>query len=172
MVRFVAAGLPVLHVAAIVAPAMVLAGAARKGGLPWAHGLDLLAVSAAVGLTHAALVRRRIRTASEDQRAACIASANGLVVVALLTTAGLFLGLGGLAPEHAAAVNKGWHVVAAWGCLQVAAVLLSTWSRQRIAAWLRRDGARRGAPNERPGNSPSEPGRSPAARYIELPSHR
>lgn len=131
-----------LHVVVAVAPAAVLAAVARKGGLPQAHGLDLLAVSIVLGGLHASIVWHRLRT---ERRAgvrfvdACIAALHALVVLAAAVTALLFLVLGGFAPEHAAIVNRGWEVLWLWTGLLVVAIAISELARTAVLRSLQRD---------------------------------
>lgn len=127
-----------LHLVAIVGPAVVLAAAARKGGLPGAHGIDLVAASGLLGLAHGATVWHRLqREFSRDAfRDTCIAALDALVVLALLSTGLLFALLGGLAPEHAAIVNRGWPIIAVWVAVQVVAVGLAELVRTGILRWL------------------------------------
>lgn len=129
-----------LHVAVLVAPAAMLALAANKGGMPAAHGWDLVAASTAVGLVHGRTVARRLRRElrrSARPLDAWIAAGNGLIVLAAFATALFFLLLGGYAPELAAAVNKGWHVLVAWTILQLVAVAVAEATHRELFRWLR-----------------------------------
>lgn len=131
-----------LHVAIAAAPAVVLAVVARKGGLTGAHGLDLVAVSVALGALHGSIVWRRLRT---ERRAgvrfvdAWIAELHALVVLAASVTALFFLVLGGFAPEHAAIVNRGWEVVWLWMGVLVAAIAVAELTRSASLRWLQRE---------------------------------
>lgn len=131
-----------LHVVVAVAPAAVLAAAARKGGLPELHGFDLLAVSVVLGGLHASIVWHRLRT---EHRAgvrfvdACIAALHALVVLAASVTLLLFVVLGGFAPEHAAIVNRGWEVLWLWTGLLVLAIAISELARSAVLRALQRD---------------------------------
>lgn len=131
-----------LHVVVAVAPAAVLAAAARKGGLPSLHGFDLLAVSLLLGGLHASIVWHRLRA---EHRAgvrfvdACIAGLHALVVLAAAVTLLLFTVLGGFAPEHAAIVNRGWEVVWLWTGLLVLAIAISELARSAVLRSLQRD---------------------------------
>ena len=136
-----------LHVAVMTVPAAVVAVAADKGGLPDAHGLDLVAVSVLLGGAHAGIVWRRLR--DELRRGVAFASAliaeyNALVVLALMATGLLIVVLGGLAPEHSAMVNKGWPVVGLWGAVLLGAIVAAEVSRTLVLRWLcRADDERR-----------------------------
>lgn len=139
------AAFSLLHVVVIVAPAAMLAAAAHKGGLPSAHGIDLLLASGLIGGAHAVLVWRRLRAefrAGVAFRNAYIAAFDALVVLALLSTGLFFVVLGGFAPEHAAIVNQGWPVVGLWVLVQLAAVGVAELVRTAVVRWLT-EGARR-----------------------------
>ena len=129
-----------LHLAVLVAPALTLAAAADKGGLPSAHGLDLVAASTVLGAFHAVTVQRRLRReywAGIAFANACTAAFDALVVLAMLATGLLFAVLGGLAPQHAAIVNQGWHVVVLWIGIQALAIGVSELVRTAVVRWLR-----------------------------------
>lgn len=128
-----------LHVAVLVGPAAVLAITADKGGLPDAHGLDLLAGSTVLGALHGFTVWRRLRNEFRHGVAfvdAWLAAANALVVLALAATTLLFVALGGLAPEHTAILNKGWHILATWLLVQLVAIGLAEAARTGVLRWL------------------------------------
>lgn len=128
-----------LHVVVLLVPAALIAGAARKGGLPAADGIDLVLASGLVGGLHATLVWRHLRNEYRRGiafRNAYLAAFDALVVLALASTGLLFVILGGLAPEHAAIVNKGWPVVGLWVVVQVAAVGLAELTRTAVLRWL------------------------------------
>ncbi len=128
-----------LHVAVVVAPAVVLAIAARKGGLPGAHGFDLVLASAALAAFHARTVWRRLvdelRHGAQAVEA-WIAAGNGLVVLGISATAMLFVVLGALAPRYAPIINKGWHVLLVWTVLQLGAVALAEATHRFVFRWL------------------------------------
>ena len=135
-----------LHVVVAAAPAAVLAAVARKGGLPDAHGFDLLAASVVLGGIHGSIVWRRLRT---ERRSgvrfadAWIAEVDALVVLAASVTGLLYVVLGGFAPEHAAIVNRGWEVVWLWIGVLVAAITAAELARTAVLRWLQRDSASR-----------------------------
>jgi hypothetical protein len=138
----VRAGLAVfaaLDLMVIVAPSVVIAVAARKGGLPGAHGLDLVIASAVLGAAHAWFVSTRLRR--ELRHGArindeIIAAFNSLVVLALGATGLFILVLGGFAPEHAALINRGWPTLGLWSGVTLAAVLLAEIARSQTLRWL------------------------------------
>lgn len=131
-----------LHVVVAAAPAAVLAAGARKGGLPGAHGLDLLAVSIVLGALHGSIVWHRLRT---ERRAGVrfvdvwIAEIHALVVLAASVTALLMLVLGGFAPEHAAIVNRGWEVLWLWTGLLLVAIAIAELARSAVLRSLQKD---------------------------------
>lgn len=131
-----------LDFSVIVAPSLVLAGAAQKGGLAGAHGLDLLVVGALLGSFHAALVWNRLRhQLLHHARTAdvLIATLNATVVLALATTTLLIVVLGGFAPQHAVLVNRGWPVVALWIGVHLTAMALAELTRTQVLRWLDRE---------------------------------
>lgn len=134
------------HVLVATAPAAVLAVVADKGGLAWAHGLDLVAVSLVLGGVHGTIVWRRLRA---ERRAgvrfanACIAELNALAVLAAAVTGLLFVVLGGFAPEHAAIVNRGWQVIWLWAGILVAAIAIAELGRTAVLRWLEAEDAPR-----------------------------
>lgn len=130
----------VLHLVVVLVPAVMLAAAADKGGLPTAHGLDVVLASGLIGGVHAALTWRRLRAefcAGVGFRNAYLAAFDALVVLALLATGLLFVVLGGLAPQHAAIVNNGWPVLGLWVLVQITAVALAELVRTVALRWLR-----------------------------------
>lgn len=139
MLAFALALFSVLHVVAATLPAVVLAVVAEKGGLPTAHGLDLVAVSAALGLVHAIVVWKRLTTELRRGIAfldAFIAEFDALVVLALLATGLLIVVLGGLAPEHSALVNQGWPVIGLWAVVLFTAIGVAELTRTAVLRWL------------------------------------
>lgn len=131
-----------LHVVVLAAPAVVLAGAAEKGGLPGAYGIDLVVASGIIGAIHAVIVWRRLwheLGGGVSFRRTCISALDALVVLAMLSTGLLFLVLGGFAPQHAAMVNQGWPVLLLWIGVQLAAVALAELTRVGVLRWLSSD---------------------------------
>ena len=128
-----------LDLLVVAAPSVVLALAARKGGLPGAHGIDLMIASAVLGAAHAWFVTARLRRelrhgARIDDE--IIATFNSLVVLALGATMLFILVLGGFAPEHAALINRGWPTLGLWIGVTLAAVVLAEITRSQILRWL------------------------------------
>lgn len=128
----------VAHVAALVAPAAVLAVTADKGGLPRFGGYDLLAASVVVGVVHAVVVAVRLRRAQREVGLtnALIAGLDGLLVVALLASGLLFLVLGAQGPFGMVLLNAGMPLLVLWGVVQVVAVLLGEAAQHAVARWL------------------------------------
>lgn len=143
--RALTVALPVfatLHLVVVAAPAVVLAAAARKGGLAWAHGIDLLAISILLGALHGSIVWRRLRAERRAGRRfvdVWIAELHALVVLAAAVTALLYLVLGGFAPQHAAIVNRGWEVLWLWAGLLLVAIAIAELTRSVALRWLQRD---------------------------------
>lgn len=128
-----------LHVMVAMLPATVLAVAADKGGLPDAHGVDLLLASAVVGVAHAVVVRRRLLSELREGTTfldAMLAEFNALVVLAVAATGLFFVVLGGLASEHSAMVNQGWPVIGLWVSVLLGAVVVAELVRTGVLRWL------------------------------------
>lgn len=139
-----AAGYAIVDFAVIVGPAVVLATAARKGGLPGIHGVDLLVASAVVGGIHAGVAFARL---TDEARAAArgvdvwIAAVDALVVLGLVGSLLLVAVLGGFAEHHAVLVNRGWPVVLLWTGVQLVAVVLAEAAGRFVFRWLEPDRA-------------------------------
>ena len=128
-----------LHLLVIAGPAVVLALAADKGGLPQWHGLDLVVVSLVIGVAHALLVEHRLDIELREvdvSRDAFIAAFNALVVLAMINTGLIMAVLGAFAPEHAAFVNNGWPVLLLWTLILLGAVMAAETTRSLILRWL------------------------------------
>jgi hypothetical protein len=141
-VRAGAVAYAVADVAVLVAPSVVLALEARKGGISGFHGLDLVVVSGVVGVVHAIVVVRRllgeVRTAVRPLDV-WIAATDSLVVLAIAVNVLLIAVLGGFAEQHAVLVNRGWWVVWLWVGVQGAAVAVAEGTGRVVFAWLERD---------------------------------
>lgn len=128
-----------LDLAVIVAPSVVLAFAAHKGGLPGAHGADLVIASGLIGSAHALIVWfrmwRELRIGHRIANA-WIAAFDALVVLALTVTLLLIVVLGGFAPQHAVLINRGWPVLGLWVLVQLAAVAMAELTRSVVLRWL------------------------------------
>lgn len=133
--------LAVAHLAALVAPAAILAATANKGGLAGLGGYDLLVASTAIGIVHAAVVAVRLRQAHQrvGLTDALLAGVDGLLVVALLATGLLLVVLGAQGPWGAVLVNEGVPLLALWVAIQVVAVLVGEAVQRGVARWLDRD---------------------------------
>lgn len=152
--RLAAVAYAVADLAVIMAPSIVLAVTAHKGGLTTLHGLDLVLASAVIGMAHAVVAYLRL---VDEARVAArrldiwIAAVDALVVLALGATLLLIAVLGGFAEAHAVLVNRGWPVVWLWVGVQVVAVALSEAAGRLVFRWLE------GAVPERTTGSSVEP---------------
>lgn len=127
--------------AIVMAPSLVLAFTAHKGGLPQSHGLDLVVASGILGLGHAAVAF--VRLTNEALLAArgidvWIAALDALVVLALGGTLLLLAVLGAFAEQHAALINRGWSLVWLWVGVQVVAMALAELAGRTVFRWLER----------------------------------
>lgn len=156
-----------LDAGVILAPSLVLAGAAQTGGLPDSHGLDLVGASAVIASVHAGVVWRRLRREVDEAGRVVdvwIAALDSVVVLAIGATLLLLLILGGFAEQHAALVNQGWPVLGLWIGVQALAVAIGEVSGRAVFRWLepRSPGPPSGSPRRRGGRR-SRPRGSPAA---------
>lgn len=137
----VAVLLALAHLGALLAPAVILAATADKGGLPGLGGHDLLIASAVLGLGHAGVVGVRLRRAqrSVGLTNALLAGVDGLLVVALLATGLLFVVLGAQGPVGAVLINQGVPLLGLWVAVQLVAVVLGEGVQRWVARWLARD---------------------------------
>lgn len=127
--------------AVLMAPSVVLASTADKGGIGGLHGFDLLLASAVVATLHGALVFTRLsrrRGAAARHLDLWIATFDGIVVLALSSTLLLVGVLGGFADTHAVLVNRGWWVVWLWLGVQLLAVALAEVTGRAVLRWLQR----------------------------------
>lgn len=148
--RLLAVGVAAAHVGVLVAPTLILAAAADKGGVPDRDGTVLLTASLGVGIVSgSAAARHLVVQRVDDVRDVVIASLDALVVLALGATGLLFLALGAYEPAAPILVNRGWPVVATWVLAQGAAAALAEATRAAVLRWLGRD-ARTDHPPHRP----------------------
>lgn len=140
-IRLAAAAYAAIDVAVLMAPSVVLAVEARKGGLSGSHGVDLVLASAAVGAVHAGIAFSRL---IDESRAAArrldvwIAALDALVVLALGATLLLVIVLGGFADQHDVLISQGWSVVWLWIGVLGGAVVLAELSGRFLFRWLER----------------------------------
>jgi hypothetical protein len=131
----------------VLAPSLVLAGAAHQGGLPDSHGIDLVVASAIIGAVHAVVVWNRLNDETRHAHRIVdvwISEFDSLVVLALGATMLLVAVLGGFAEQHAVLVNNGWPVIVLWFGVQSAAVVISEITGRVVFWWLEeRDAAAR-----------------------------
>lgn len=140
----------VAHVGVLVAPAAVLAAAADKGGIPDRDGRVLFVTSVVVGLLSGAMAAHHLRVrrgARREARDAFIAALDALVVLALGSTAILFLALGAYEPAAPLLVNRGWPVLATWALAQLVSAALAELTRAGVARWLASEPRGRGPVN-------------------------
>ncbi|TFV57720.1 hypothetical protein E4P41_14125 [Geodermatophilus sp. DF01-2] len=147
-VRLAAGGYGLVVALVVLAPALVLRAAARRGGIPADGTADVLAVSAAVGAVAAVLAWRGVlRTGHGGRWGAALAglgvlapAAVGLPTLALRTAAWL----------PADVTTRPWLAPAVWGAGLVVAVLAGAGTQRAVGRWLARGRAtaidRRGAP--------------------------
>lgn len=143
-----ALGYAAVDVAVVMAPSLVLALAANKGGLEDSHGIDLVVASAAVGVPHAAVAFRRLVAERRSAKAALdvwVAAVDALAVLGVGSTLLLIVVLGGFADAHAVLVNRGWSVVWLWLGVQLIAVGLAELTARLTFRWLERGADLNGA---------------------------
>lgn len=129
-----------LVVGAVVAPAVVLDASTARGGASRQAGLDLLVVSAAVGLPYAAFLADRLRASPPSTGETVdtwLSAVHGLVVLALAASALPAAALHASARLHARVVDAEWPVLLAWAGLVGTAVLLGEGTRRLSLRWLR-----------------------------------
>lgn len=126
--------------AVILAPALVVYSAGRRGGgLAPAHGSDLLVAGTLLGALHAALAWRWLRAHHRSAVRwvdAWIAAVNALVLLALAATLLLVAVLVGFAEQHAVLASRGHPVVALWIGVQFVAVMLAAATGRQVFRWL------------------------------------
>lgn len=135
-----AAVLAITHVAVLMAPAILLAAAAEKGGVADLHGVALLVASGALGALYGITIWGRLRRSARRGSTVdtLIATFDGLVVLALGATLLLFAALGAYAPTATVMINEGWPLVGLWLVVQLVAVGLAELTRRGVSRWLRR----------------------------------
>jgi hypothetical protein len=129
-----------LVVGAVVAPAVVFDASTARGGASRQAGLDLLVVSAAVGLPYAAFLQDRLRAASgagEGATDTWLSAVHGLVVLSLAASGLPAAALHASARLHSRVVDAEWPVLLAWAVLLGTAVLLGEGTRRLSLRWLR-----------------------------------
>lgn len=129
-----------LVLGAIAAPAVVFDASTASGGAARAAGVDLLLISAVVGLPYAAFLQDRLRTSSsraEGPVNTWLSAVHGLVVLSLAASALPAGVLHASARLHARLVDAEWPVLLAWAGMLGAAVLLGEGTRRLSLRWLR-----------------------------------
>ena len=129
-----------LVLGAVAAPAAVFDASTSSGGAARAAGVDLLLVSAAVGLPYAVFLQDRLRAASAQPEGPVntwLSAVHGLVVLSLAASALPAAALHASARLHARVVDAEWPVLLAWAAMLGAAVLLGEGTRRLSLRWLR-----------------------------------
>jgi hypothetical protein len=129
----------VIDLLVVIAPAIAIKIASDRGGMGDAKGLDLLAASTLLGLIHALIAGRRLR--SEERTAVrradmWIAAVDALVVLTLAATVLPVVVLWGFSEEHASIARRGFPVVALWVGVQLVAIALAEVTGRVVFWWL------------------------------------
>jgi hypothetical protein len=126
--------------AVVVAPALILDSTATGGGVaPSWQALDLLAVSAVVGLGYGVVCYRRLRRQSTMTRSrpnVWIAAVHALVALALLSSVLLAVVLHELGSMQAPLAGQEWTLLALWGGVQLVAVAVAEGVERGVFRWL------------------------------------
>ena len=134
----IAYGLVALGV--VVAPALIIDATAAGGGVaPTWQALDLLAVSAVLGLGYGIVCARRLRRQSTETRSrlnAWIAAMHALVALALLSSVLLAVVLHELGSLQAPLARQEWTLLALWGAVQLAAIVAAEAVERGVFRWL------------------------------------
>ncbi len=141
VVREGAAGVyAVLAFGVVVAPALIIDSTARGGGVaPTWQALDLLAVSAVLGVAYGAVCYRRLRrqaTMTRSRPNVWIGAAHALVVLALLSSVLLAVVLHELGAMQAPLAGQEWTLLALWGGIQLAAIATAEAVERGVFRWL------------------------------------
>lgn len=124
----------------VVAPALILDSTARGGGVaPSWQALDLLAVSAVLGLAYAVVCYRRLRrqaTMTRSRPNVWIAAANALVALGLLSSVLLAVVLHELGSMQAPLAGQEWTLLALWGGVQAGAIAIAEAVERGVFRWL------------------------------------
>lgn len=124
----------------VVAPALVLQGAAARGGIaPSLQAFDLVVVSFVVGLGYAVVAHRRLRRQSGETRFQAntwIAAVHALVVLALLASALLAVVLHGLGIFRAPLAEEETPLLLLWALVHLAAMAVAEGVERAVFRWL------------------------------------
>ncbi|MGY1824881.1 hypothetical protein [Blastococcus sp. SYSU DS0541] len=126
--------------AVVVAPALIIDSTATGGGVaPTWQALDLLAVSAVLGLGYGIVCFRRLRRQSTETRSrpnAWIAAGHALVALALLSSLLLAVVLHELGSLQAPLAGQEWSLLALWGGVQLVAIVVAEAVERGVFRWL------------------------------------
>ena len=124
----------------VVAPALILDSTAAGGGVaPTWQALDLLAVSALLGLGYGIVCYRRLRRQSTLTRSrpnAWIAAVHALVALALLSSVLLAVVLHQLGSLQAPLAGQEWTLLLLWGGVQLVAIAVAEAVERGVFRWL------------------------------------
>lgn len=126
--------------AVVVAPALIIDSTATGGGVaPSWQALDLVAVSAVLGLGYGVVCSRRLRRQSTETRSranAWIAAVHALVALALLSSLLLAVVLHELGSLQAPLAGQEWSLLTLWGGVQLVAIVVAEAVERRVFRWL------------------------------------
>ena len=124
----------------VVAPALIIDSTATGGGVaPSWQALDLLAVSAVLGIGYGIVCYRRLRRQSTLTRSrpnVWIAAVHALVALALLSSVLLALVLHQLGDVQAPLAGQEWTLLALWGGVQLLAITTAEAVERAVFRWL------------------------------------
>jgi hypothetical protein len=133
-VRLAAGGYALVVALVVLAPALALRAAGRRGGIAASGTADVLAVSAAVGAVAAILAWRRVlRTGNGGRWTGALA---GLGVLAPAAAGLPTLGLRTAAWLPAELATRPWFTPAVWGAGLTVAVLAGAGTQRAVGRWL------------------------------------
>lgn len=124
----------------VVAPALIIDSTATGGGVaPSWQALDLLAVSAVLGLGYGIVGYRRLRRQSTMTRSrpnVWIAAVHALMALALLSSVLLAVVLHALGNMQAPLAGQEWTLLALWGVVQLLAIAVAEAVELAVFRWL------------------------------------
>jgi hypothetical protein len=124
----------------VVAPALIIDSTAAGGGVaPTWQALDLLAVSAVLGVGYGIVCFRRLRRQSTMTRSRAdvwIAAGHALVALALLSSVLLAVVLHQLGSLQAPLAGQEWTLLLLWGGVQLLAVVAAEAVERGVFRWL------------------------------------
>ncbi|MDK3256066.1 hypothetical protein [Blastococcus capsensis] len=124
----------------VVAPALILDSTAAGGGVaPSWQALDLLAVSAVLGLGYGVVCYRRLRRQSTMTRSrpnVWIGAVHAFVALALLSSVLLAVVLHQLGNLQTPLAGQEWTLLALWGGVQLLAIAVAEAVERGVFRWL------------------------------------